>query len=268
MKCFAGVVLLLCCGLVRSQGLATPPPADQKTSPYAAEREQAMAPALEAMRQRNYTSALSIFEAVLADYPKDARVLMLASQAARLSGDNAKAFTYLKTAITREPPGHPSWAMHVQIVPMYAAAGDMEKFDSERKLIRDAAASNACFFNSFTSYMIEEIHQGDQVITVLEYPRLYGRFHTRYRFFMPVISAGDWKPYIDCESDDIDQISLAKSHPELAAKGERSFSLDGYPQANMHATYTLFQDGEPSYETVRAVVLKNAAPVSTTTKTK
>ncbi len=123
------------------------------------------------------------------------------------------------------------------------------------------------YFAKFTGYVIENIHDGERTVQVTEYPRLYGRFHTRYRFVLPSNPAGPpWKPYIDCESDDIDQVAFAKEHPDKAANGDRSFSLDGYLAPNTHSTIRLFGDGEPTYETVRKLVVGNAAPMATTVR--
>ncbi len=61
------------------------------------------------------------------------------------------------------------------------------------------------------------------------------------------------------ESSDFDQALFAQQHPDLAAKGTRCFSLDGYGPdqklPNGQATQTHFAfglyDGQPSYDTVR-----------------
>ncbi len=198
-------------------------------------------------------------------YPHDARVMMFAGRAARLAGDDKKALGYYQTALSSEPPHHPQWGLHEEIVPIYAALGDKDNFDRERMKIREAAAMDDPLLKNLTGYVIEEIHQDGKVIQVWEFPRLFGRFHTRYRFIYPADAGSAWKPFIDCESDDIDQVSFRQKHPDLAAKGERSFSLDSYAQANSHGTLMFFEEGEPVYETVRALVLKKTEPLATTT---
>ena len=69
------------------------------------------------------------------------------------------------------------------------------------------------------------------------------------------------------ESNDADQPLFAKEHPEEAAKGMRSFSLDSYQETGLngsgqrtqtHATYKFFV-GQPSYEVVREEFVKIAA---------
>ncbi len=56
------------------------------------------------------------------------------------------------------------------------------------------------------------------------------------------------------ESDDIDQVEFKKRHPEDAAAGKRSFSMDGYFEPRTHATLKFYPDGEPSYREARADV--------------
>ena len=71
---------------------------------------------------------------------------------------------------------------------------------------------------------------------------------------------------ITLESADFDQPNFAKEHPDLAAKGVRMFSLDGYgPDIQLangqttqnHSTFG-FYSGRPEYDTYRARVLEIA----------
>ena len=267
MKRLVALLLVLACGSLWGQGLAPAPPPNSRMTTYAAEREQTIAPALEAMRKADYAGALAMFETVLPLYPRDARVLMFAGRAAHGAGDDKKALGFFQVALDSEPRNHPLWGLHMEIVPLYAAAGDWEGFDRERTKIREAVKANTPFFEKLSGYVIENIHEGDKTIRVLEFPLLNGRFHTRYRFILPASASGPaWNPYIDCESDDNDQGAFAKAHPDLAAKGDRSFSLDGYLAPNTHSTIMLFGDGEPTYETVRALVVKHAPPIATTVR--
>jgi hypothetical protein len=266
MKRLAALFLVLICNSIIAQGLATAPPPNSVQTPYAAERENTIAPAVQAMQAGDYANALAMLEAVMPQYPHDARILMLAGRSAHLSSDDGKALGFYKTALESEPKGHPQWQLHVEIVPLYAAAADWDNFDRERAKIREAVTAGVPYFAKFSGYLIETIHDGDRTIQVTEYPRLVGRFHTRYRFLLLATAGQPWKPYVDCESDDIDQVAFAKEHPDKVANGDRSFSLDGYPAPNMHSTIRLFGDGEPTYETVRALVVGKAAPMSTTVR--
>jgi hypothetical protein len=72
---------------------------------------------------------------------------------------------------------------------------------------------------------------------------------------------------ITLESNDMDQVGFAKEHPDLAAKGMRRFSMDTYsaskagPSGTATQTQGLigFMDGQPSYDDVKARMLKVAS---------
>ncbi len=57
---------------------------------------------------------------------------------------------------------------------------------------------------------------------------------------------------IELNSDDPDQVYFREIHPDLAAKGERRFSLDAFGPE--HALIRFF-DGRPSYDDVRQLIL-------------
>lgn len=71
---------------------------------------------------------------------------------------------------------------------------------------------------------------------------------------------------ITLESNDIDQVSFAKEHPDMAAKGMRRFSMDTYSAGKASANGTTTQtqaligfiDGQPSYDETKARMLKAA----------
>ena len=68
--------------------------------------------------------------------------------------------------------------------------------------------------------------------------------------------------HIELDSDDHDQVYFKATHPDLAAKGEREYSLDafldkalpGVTSDQQHALIQFF-DGAPSYDTVRERIL-------------
>ncbi len=80
---------------------------------------------------------------------------------------------------------------------------------------------------------------------------------------------------ITLESDDIDQFSFAKEHPDMVAKGLRRFSMDTYSTSRAGPSSTAtqsqaligFMDGQPSYDDARARMLKatngDAPPTAT-----
>jgi hypothetical protein len=66
----------------------------------------------------------------------------------------------------------------------------------------------------------------------------------------------EFQPHIDLESGDVDQPAFAKAHPDKAANGERSYMLDTYASPCVQGLVEFYPDGEPTYEQVRAAVIK------------
>jgi tetratricopeptide (TPR) repeat protein len=73
---------------------------------YASQREALLAPGDDAMQRRDYATALKDYRIVLAEYPNDSRVLMIAGNAAWASGDLEQAAEYFRRCLAR-PGGHP-----------------------------------------------------------------------------------------------------------------------------------------------------------------
>src|SRR5579871_5604203 len=82
-------------------------------SPYAAAREQALAPALDALHQKQYEQALQQLERVLQIYPNDSRVLMLAGNAARGCHRYDRAASAYQAAIAHAPGA--LWPAHFSL---------------------------------------------------------------------------------------------------------------------------------------------------------
>ena len=159
-----------------------------------------------------------------------------------------------QAAIGKDPT---LWAAHKNLVIAYAGQGKWPEFDQERKLLRDARASDAPRPWQSEADVIEVLYLGTDRYVVRAFPVLAGRFKARYNFahYGKNDKLDSW---LACESNDADQAAFAQKHPTEAAAGQRSFSLDGYAinsDTTTHATIKLYPDGEPTYETVRADVI-------------
>jgi tetratricopeptide (TPR) repeat protein len=246
-------------GCVASLWLLLPAAGGQQphssTSPsaYASAREQALAPALADLGQKQYERALQELESVLQTYPNDSRVLMLTGNAARLSHHYERAETAYKAALANAP--RPMWQINIALVQTYAAMGKWDEFNAERQLIEKSRRDGDPHLTKVSAYVIDEFEQNSYHVKTVEYLDRLGRFHVHYRFFVLPVgenpAPNQWAPHIDCESDDIDQVEFARKHPAEAAAGQRSASLDGYLVPNTHSTIKLYQDGEPAYEAIR-----------------
>ena len=221
---------------------------------YASERENELAPAFTAEKKHDYQTAFRLFQKFLDDYPNDARALMLTAEAARLSGHLERAAELYHRSI-EAAPGHAETPL-IGLLQTDAALGRWDDFEATQKQAREASLSGNKFVPENRVYVIEDYREAGRHIQVVEYPKLRGQFHTRYRFFF--LSEFDpqnhFTPYIDVESDDIDQIEFAKQYPEKAATGDRSFSIDSYPAPRTQGLIKFYPEGEPTYKTVRADV--------------
>jgi tetratricopeptide (TPR) repeat protein len=162
------------------------------------------------------------------------------------------------------------WHAHQDLVLAYAGMQDWADFDRERAVIKAARDQNAQGLAGHDGDVIDVLQVADKTYTVRAFYKLYGHYNTRY-VFLHFGADGKLSDYIQCESDDIDQVSFKQAHPKEAAAGERSFSLDTYAISEKGSSQGLikfYSDGEPTYETVRADALKvlegNVKPAATT----
>jgi hypothetical protein len=262
--------------LITVAGLATLAPlsATAQTSPGSSSSDtpvasQAQTPAADpltvanqAIAKGDYAAAQTIVNAYLKDNPDNPQALFAAGSAflgLKQYDDADKSYL---AAIKAQPP---FWPAHKNLVIVYAAEGKWTDFDRERALLRDATAKGEDGLNAKVPDVIDVIYVGTERYIVRAFPELNGKFHTRYNF-VHFGSDGKRDFWIECESDDADQAFFAQKHPQEAAAGQRSFSLDSYtaPKLNpdgktyslTHGTIKFYPDGEPTYEMVRADVVK------------
>jgi tetratricopeptide (TPR) repeat protein len=178
----------------------------------------------QAFRRGDYAAAQKFLTAYLQDNPENLDALVLAGDAFyELKQYEDAAHSFL-AAIKLQPS---LWGAHKNLVIVYAAQGKWTEFDQERAVLKAARESGAPGLGKKDADIIDVIYVGSEQYRVFSYAELAGRFKMRYNF---VHFGSDRKPdsSIVCESDDIDQISFAKAHPQAAAAGQRSFSLDSY----------------------------------------
>ena len=129
----------------------------------------------------------------------------------------------------------------------YSLAGMTKERDNQREELRQLKSQNRLPQNFH--FIVDSFALGENRVEVVEfYPDLAGGYHYRYWFNL-LDPTGKQLYRIALESDDIDQVNFAKTHPSQSAAGEREFSLDGYG-GRTHSTYR-FYDGEPSYAVVK-----------------
>lgn len=220
--------------LLLFQALLTPCLAQSSTtqptmSAYAAQRENALAPAYAAQKNHDNEGAYKLFKQALEEYPNDARAMMLTAQAAQLAGHPEEAVSLYERIIADSNAAlrkRTGTRLLPTLIQLYASLGRWTDFDKARATARQESLDGDPALPADNGYVIENYTDGARHIQVLEFPKPFGRYHTRYRFL--TVSQFDpnthFTPYVDLESDDIDQISFKQQHPDKAAAGDRAYS--------------------------------------------
>jgi hypothetical protein len=235
--------------IVAQQSAGLPPTISTKPGP------DPLAVGLAALQHGDYAGAQTFFTNVLATTPTDLSARLLLGGADLGLKDFPSAIKEFQAVATAKPT---NWVAHQNLALAYAQSQDWPDFDKERAILKSARDNNAPDLDKTSSDLIDLIQIGPKIYSVLYFYTLTGRFHTRY---VLAHFGEDGKPtdYIACESDDVDQTFFKQKHPDLAAAGQRSFSLDSYANTangQSQALIKFYPDGEPTYETVREDALK------------
>jgi hypothetical protein len=133
---------------------------------------------------------------------------------------------------------------------------DWPAFDKERAMIKAARDARTPGLSLTDHDTIDLLRVNGELYPVWYFYTLYGRWHVRY-VILHFGKDGNADFYIQCESDDTDQGFFSSTHPKQP--GDRVFSLDSYTHSDKgdsQALHGFYNDGEPTYEKVRADALK------------
>jgi len=206
---------------------------------------------LDALRANQPQQALDLFEQALKSNPNDAAANLLAATAALSLYKGDLAVEYAETSLNLDPG---NWKIHTTLVAAYAAAGKSEQRDQERETLRklhdDPHASDAMQTKGF---LLEIFPVKQYRVEAIEYFHPVDKLHIYYRFLIRN-SAGKRVWQIDVESNDFDQNSWAKAHPDEAAAGKRQFQLVGQDR-DLHMDYRMFS-GTANYDSIRALIVQ------------
>jgi tetratricopeptide (TPR) repeat protein len=206
---------------------------------------------LAALKANQPQQALDSFQKALQANPDDAAVNMLAATAALSIYKADLAVQYAERARQLEPD---NWKVHTTLVAAYAAAGKKEQRDQEREILRklhdDPHAPDAMQTSGF---LLEMFPVKQYRVEAVEYFHPVGKLHLYYRFQIRN-PQGKRVWQIDVESNDFDQASWAKAHPDEAAAGKRQFQLTG-EDAEVHTDYRMYS-GSPDYDSIRAQIVE------------
>jgi tetratricopeptide (TPR) repeat protein len=229
---------------------AQAPKPDSKIDP------QAEAKVIASLQARNFSDALASAKAILAANPRSPKANKLVGVVLLDQQKPSDALPYFQKSLQLSPDDPTVNALLVQA---YAQTGDKAHRDQQRAILRGYHSDGKHpAFAQTPAYLIETIPVADKTIQAIEFYEPSGKFRFYYRFNI-FDSAGKLQSFIALESDDADQPLFAQQHPREAAAGKRRFSLDGYARpVDGHVSQALytFYDGEPDYDTVRALVVK------------
>lgn len=245
--CPAAIAAVLICAtatLVHPQEQAAAPAETQPTVATTTEK------GLEALGANQPQQALDLFNQALQINPDDTAANLLAATAALNLYKGDLAVKYAEKARTLDSN---NWKVHTTLVAAYAAAGKKEQRDQERETLRklhdDPQAPEAMQTKGF---LLEMFPVKQYRIEAIEYFHPVDKLHIYYRFLIRN-SAGKRVWQIDAESNDFDQASWTKAHPDEAAAGKRQFQLVGADR-DLHMDYRMFS-GSADYDFIRAQVI-------------
>ena len=250
-----------------------PAPTAQSAGPDAQIDPQAEAKVIADLQARNFDDALTGAKEILAANPNSPKANKLVGVVLLDQQKPTDALPYFKKALDLAPDNPLNDPLiHSLLLQAYAESGNKMQRDQERTILRGYHSDGKHpVFAEIPAFLIETIPVGDKIIQATEFYQPSGQFHFYYRFNI-FDASGKLQSFIALESDDSDQAMYAQQHAKEAAAGERRFSLDGYARsADGHVTQALYKffDGQPSYDDVRALVIKlvqtGKEPISATT---
>jgi tetratricopeptide (TPR) repeat protein len=215
-----------------------------------------LAAARQALAAKQFDRAKAGFQAYLEAHPDsvDAR-LGLADAELALHEYEAAEWDYRR--VTDAQPQ--LWNAHKNLVIVEAALGRWEEFEREREVLRAARERGAPGISARDSDVIDTFDVHGQHWIVREYFQPVGRSETRYNFerFSP---EGRVEEFISLEPSAAAAAALAPGDVHIGQDTRQppptgEFSLDYYT-GKAHGTIARYPHGEPTYERVRADVLR------------
>lgn len=209
-----------------------------------------------ALAQKNYVRAKEEYKLYLRTHPDSVDAEMgVADCELALHEYEAAEWDYRKV-VAAQPQ---MWVAHKNLVIVEAALGRWSEFERERAVLRAARERGAPGISARESDVIDTFQVNGQHWVVRQYFEPVGRSEARYNFtrFSP---EGRVEEYISLEPTAAAEAALKPGDVRIGQDGQRSvakdqFSLNWYT-LKAHGTIARYPKGEPSYERVRADVLR------------
>ena len=215
-----------------------------------------VAAARQALAEKRFSVAKNILAAVVRQHPEsvEARLGVADAELGLYEYDSAE-LDY-RRVVAAQPE---LWIAHKNLVIVEAGLGRWSEFDRERALLHAARDRNAPGISTGDSDVIDSFTIHRQRWIVREYYEPAGRSLARYNFqsFRP---DGRIQEYVSLESaEDAEravpggEVRIGPEH--RAYTSIKTFAVNWYT-GRAHGAIALYAHGEPTYETVRADVLR------------
>jgi hypothetical protein len=219
-----------------------------------------------------YADALGELRNLLAQLPQNtpaqSAMAERTAEAALYAGEQTYAISLLKPIEERDGSDCPARTL---LARAYAEEGRSAERDAEisalTELHKQAPESP---IGKLDAFLLEQHSlKGGGAVTIAYILRPWGP-HTTHLLSEIYDASGSLILHIELDSDDSDQVDFREIHPELAAKGDRRYSLDAFrpqtlPDGTIDHALIQFFDGVPSYDAVRerilAIAERSAKPV-------
>lgn len=212
----------------------------------------------------HYADALGELRTLLAQLPPDtpaqSATAERTAEAAIYAGDQTFAISLLKPIESRDGSDCPARTL---LARAYAEQGKSAERDAEiaalNELHKQAPESP---IGKLDAFLLEQHSlKGGGAVTIAYFLRPAAP-HNTHILAQIFDASGNLMLHIELDSDDPDQVYFKEIHPDLAAKGDRRYSLDAFldkarpdnASEDRHALIQFF-DGAPSYDTVRERIM-------------
>jgi hypothetical protein len=216
----------------------------------------ALVAAQRSLLAKQFVQAKVQFGAYLAQHPGDVDAEVGVADAELALHQYDAAELQYRQVVDAQPE---RWLAHKNLVIIEAELGRWDEFDRERALLRGARERGAPGISARESDVIDSFHVGDDHWIVREYYEPVGRSLTRYNF-EEFDADGRVRQYVSLESAAAAQQIVTGGQVRIgddpvAAPAIKDFALNFY-NGKAHGTIVRYPDGEPSYEKVRAAVIR------------
>jgi hypothetical protein len=217
---------------------------------------KALVAAQQVLLKRDFTQAKVMFTVYLSEHPGNIDAEVGVADAELGLHEYEAAELGYRRVVAAQPE---RWLAHKNLVIVEAELGRWEEFDRERALLRGARERGAPGISARESDVIDAFDIGGEHWIVREYYEPVGRSLTRYNFER-FGADGKVKAYVSLESAEaakaiVPEGAVVIGKETVPETGRSMLALNWYTSKG-HGEIARYDKGEPTYEVVRAAVIR------------